>query len=296
MKRLLLLLIMFISSIAFVSCGHDEHTYGEWETTREPTCSTVGEKVRRCECGIAETENIPTKEHTISEIAPVEPTCTTYGYTAGTLCSSCGTYIEQPIQIAPAHTYSPSVATPPTCSAKGVNLFTCSGCAATYTEEVEPLGHDIQNATCTSPKSCSVCNFTEGVPLGHTTTLGICKSCGEYAQPTIVINDLPIHTNVEITGYKTVMTITDIRYRFMPTMLTITYSGMKSEDSGELTDGKYFCGFSYKLYDPDGNVIAAGRASVSELSVGDKFKDRTIVIENLEELKDYYILEITDYQ
>lgn len=41
---------------------------------------------------------------------------------------------------------------------------TCSECEET---EGEPLGHSWVDATCTSPKTCSRCDATEGEPLGH---------------------------------------------------------------------------------------------------------------------------------
>ena len=42
---------------------------------------------------------------------------------------------------------------------------TCSTCGET---EGEPLGHTWVEATCTEPKTCSICGVTEGEPLGHT--------------------------------------------------------------------------------------------------------------------------------
>lgn len=59
---------------------------------------------------------------------------------------------------------------------------TCSVCGAT---EGEPLGHTWTDATCTCPKTCSVCKATEGEALGHTwveatcTTPKTCSVCGE---------------------------------------------------------------------------------------------------------------------
>ena len=41
---------------------------------------------------------------------------------------------------------------------------TCSVCGET---EGDPLGHSWVAATCTDPKTCSVCEMTEGDPLGH---------------------------------------------------------------------------------------------------------------------------------
>ncbi|MBQ9860546.1 MAG: hypothetical protein IJO76_07745, partial [Clostridia bacterium] len=59
---------------------------------------------------------------------------------------------------------------------------TCSVCGET---EGEALGHEWDDATCTAPKTCSVCGATEGEALGHEwddatcTTAKTCKVCGE---------------------------------------------------------------------------------------------------------------------
>lgn len=58
---------------------------------------------------------------------------------------------------------------------------TCSLCGET---EGEPLGHDFRDATCTTPKTCSVCGETEGDALGHDfrdatcTSPKTCSVCG----------------------------------------------------------------------------------------------------------------------
>ena len=46
--------------------GHT-HSYGEWYTVTEATCTTDGEKRRDCACGRSETESIPATGHTFGE-------------------------------------------------------------------------------------------------------------------------------------------------------------------------------------------------------------------------------------
>ena len=41
----------------------------------------------------------------------------------------------------------------------------------------EQCSHNWQTATCTSPKTCSLCGETEGNALGHTTATGVCERC-----------------------------------------------------------------------------------------------------------------------
>ena len=56
------------------------------------------------------------------------------------------------------------VTTEPTCTATGVKTKTCE-CGETETEEIAMIAHAWVDATCTSPKTCSVCKATEGEAL-----------------------------------------------------------------------------------------------------------------------------------
>ena len=72
-----------------------------------------------------------------------------------------------------------------TCTDAGVATYTCSKCGDSYTEEAPPKGHTWVDATCTEPKTCSVCSATDGNPLGHdwsdwtVTTEATCTAKGE---------------------------------------------------------------------------------------------------------------------
>ncbi|MBR3863907.1 MAG: hypothetical protein IKJ19_02170 [Clostridia bacterium] len=52
---------------------------------------------------------------------------------------------------------------------------TCSTCGAT---EGKAIGHSWVNATCSAPKTCSTCGETEGNALGHNFIEGSCSVCG----------------------------------------------------------------------------------------------------------------------
>ncbi|MBR4880652.1 MAG: hypothetical protein IKU19_01890, partial [Clostridia bacterium] len=52
---------------------------------------------------------------------------------------------------------------------------TCTLCGLT---RGEALGHKWSAATCTVPKTCTVCNVTEGTPISHKGMNGICNYCG----------------------------------------------------------------------------------------------------------------------
>lgn len=62
------------------------------------------------------------------------------------------------------HTYNEANCTAPK---------TCTVCNAT---EGEALGHTFKDATCTAPKTCTICNAIEGEALGHTFTDATCSA------------------------------------------------------------------------------------------------------------------------
>jgi len=54
-----------------------------------------------------------------------------------------------------------------TCEVAGVRSRTCEQCGETETAPIEATGHKWAEATCTAPKTCTVCNKTEGSVLAH---------------------------------------------------------------------------------------------------------------------------------
>ena len=94
-------------------------------------------------------------------------------------CSDCD------YTIAPAlghtHHMTPVAENPATCTADGnTAYYVCSGCSKWFEDEagnveitdhssvvISHLGHDFAPATCTTPKTCSRCDATEGNALGH---------------------------------------------------------------------------------------------------------------------------------
>ena len=96
MKKIILLcVILSLTILCFASCEPDTpeehtHSFGEWETLKEPTCVENGEKVKKCPCGEEQTEVIyATGEHNEAVLHAVEPTCTESGLTEGKYCSEC---------------------------------------------------------------------------------------------------------------------------------------------------------------------------------------------------------------
>lgn len=104
-------------------------------------------------------------------------TATTATYSAG------GTYSSEADATLYAvwhkHSYASKVTTAATCTTAGVRTYTCSGCSHSYTETIAATGHNWTGATCTSKKTCTVCNTTSGDVLGHsyTSTVTTATTC-----------------------------------------------------------------------------------------------------------------------
>ncbi len=70
------------------------------------------------------------------------------------------------------------VTTAATCTAEGVEAHTCS-CGETENRSINATGHSWKDATCTIPKTCSICKSTDGNTAEHNFVNDICSSCGK---------------------------------------------------------------------------------------------------------------------
>lgn len=141
-KKFLCVIVLMIALVCVLaSCGH-EHAWGEWQTTKEATCTAEGSRIRICadeKCNEVETETICAKGHSFGEwVITKEKTCTEDG-SKERVCS----------------------------------------CGEKETAVIAATGHTWINANCIQAKTCSACGFTEGIALGHTTTNGVCTRCNE---------------------------------------------------------------------------------------------------------------------
>ena len=84
MKRSKILLFSLALSLILVllcACGEAPppqnehiHSFGDWVTSVQPTCTSEGEKMRSCDCGEYETATLPTASHSVVTNGPVAPT------------------------------------------------------------------------------------------------------------------------------------------------------------------------------------------------------------------------------
>lgn len=157
----------------------------KWEdaTCTEPKKCTV--------CGVTEGE---ATGHQWKEATCTDPrTCTLCGATEGEalghkwehndeldedICSVCGlTITEATLGYPCTHKWTPATCTAPK---------TCTVCGST---RGEPVDHSWVDATCTTPKTCSVCGATMGVANGHKVSGITCTVCG---QVVVTINDVGV--------------------------------------------------------------------------------------------------------
>jgi hypothetical protein len=146
------------------------HSFGAWQTTKEPTCTETGEKQRSCSsCGKVEKETLPAKGHSYESVVTA-PTCEDRGYTIHT-CIVCGdSYVDSytdPVDHVyedghckwcdepeggdsecTDHAYE-SVVTAPTCEAQGYTTYTCTKCGDSYVSDyTDPVDHVYEDGHC----------------------------------------------------------------------------------------------------------------------------------------------------
>lgn len=152
------------------------HSFGEWKTTTNPTCTEGGSEARKCTiegCTVEETKDIAPLNHDYSaeQIVDVEPTCTTEG-SKSRHCSRCDSTSEVAKIAALGHDFGEwTLETAATCTDKGSEKHTCKrNCGASETREIAAKGHTsvaFENVPATKEAPgftggtyCSECNIT----------------------------------------------------------------------------------------------------------------------------------------
>ncbi|MBO5639285.1 MAG: leucine-rich repeat domain-containing protein [Oscillospiraceae bacterium] len=177
----------------------NDHSYGNWYTTQEATCSAPGSKTHSCYiCGTSASEPIPAA-HRINPV-PVEAepaTCTENGTIAYYVCDDCGTkfhdaagseVVTDAVAYAPGHALRYCEAEPATCTEDGtIAHYVCDNCGKWFSdaEGVNELtsiadpcpGHEMTYypetaATCTEKGNtayyyCEKCNGYFGDEYGE---------------------------------------------------------------------------------------------------------------------------------
>ena len=166
----MLLFTVILVLIATASCGvSHEHSFSEWETVTEPTCTAFGLQKRACECGEVEYDTVDALAHTPATNAGVSATCTSLGKTEGSHCSSCGIVIEAQSEIPMiSHSFSKwETVAETTCTAFGLQKRVCACGQVEYNTENAFLHTPVIDASVDA--TCTAAGKTEG---SH------CDACG----------------------------------------------------------------------------------------------------------------------
>ena len=159
--------------------GHD---FGEWKTTKEPTCTKYGTKKRICKrCNEYEIDVIdPTGHQHTKIIDQKDATCEEKGYSGDLYCEDCRVIIQLGQEIAATgHTWDDvTITKEPTQTETGIRTYTCKKCHKTRTETIPMLkGHHWDNGTVTKEPTC-----TESGEMTHHCTD---EDCNESYTETI---------------------------------------------------------------------------------------------------------------
>ena len=167
----------------------------------------------------------------------------------------------------------------PTCTQQGIEERECA-CGEKQTQYIPTTDHNWTLATCTSPKTCSLCGKTEGSALGHNYINRVCSRCGDLAVPTIKIPTLP----ATVTAWHSPMTypataasrgeIDSVSYIFnkQTNCFEVTLKGHKTYDMYEkVFNCKFLCNFIVKEGDVSHKYYQYA-ALTPNLKVGDAFE------------------------
>lgn len=123
----------------------DEHTWGEWTVTKQPTCTETGAREHTCsDCGLTLEEILPANGHSYGAWSTTkQPTCGEEGARERT-CAVCGYTQTGRLPATGEHTYNAWVVfKEATCTAEGERRRTCTECGQTWAEAIPKLSHVI---------------------------------------------------------------------------------------------------------------------------------------------------------
>ncbi len=197
----LLLLLMLACVFALSACSDKhEHTFTSYVSDNNATCTQDGTETAKCDgCDATDTRTAAgSAGHKLGAWVEEAPaTCTAEGVLGHYTCSACNKNFDKDnkelasLAIAKsAHSFSAA-----TCQAPK----TCTVCQAT---DGTALGHAWVNASCTEAKHCSRCSATEGAALGHSWTEATCTAPKTCSVCLITEGNLAEHSWVEATCTK----------------------------------------------------------------------------------------------
>ena len=156
------------------------HNYGAWTQTKEPTCTSKGERYHTCTiCGYTETKSINEKEHSWDEGVLVQaPDCENEGKMTFT-CTVCAHSESRKVD-ATGHDWDDGVITQAAdCKNEGIMTYSCKTCSGTKTEPIAIVDHIWDEGVVSKDPTCKA----EGVMIY------ICTVCSEIKEEVIATVD-----------------------------------------------------------------------------------------------------------
>ena len=95
--------------------------------------------------------------------------------------------------------------------ATAISFFSCGSLLLDPLDQTT-CDHDWNEATCTTPKTCSKCNETRGEALGHTSSTGPCSRCGQNFGAWEIgefIDEFEEPTGVKYIGHESIGTFSN---------------------------------------------------------------------------------------
>lgn len=153
------------------------------------TCTNAGYKIKSCECGYYEKEELAATGHSWKLNSVVEPTCTKQGYTVH-ICDECGYSGTSEYKDALGHNYAATIITP-TCTDEGYTTYTCTNCGDSYQDNYvkakdhsyalisETIASCEKDGVRTYACECGDAYTEHETALGHNYEGGLCSACGK---------------------------------------------------------------------------------------------------------------------
>lgn len=148
------------------------HTWGEWQVTKNETCTVKGSEKRVCStCNQSESRDRKALGHSMGSWAQSKaPTCVSKGEQKRTCTRTGCTYYETKVIDALGHAFSKAVVTKkPTCTETGIESGTCTRCNKKTTNTIKAKGHTMGEYTVTLKPTC----VAEGKEEASCTVCGV---------------------------------------------------------------------------------------------------------------------------
>lgn len=190
MKKLIVFIMILVTVVSVLAGCKKEHvhSFGEWSTTKNPTCQEDGVKTRYCDCGEKQSDVVPSVEHkydnnicvycgsgaessgcshkNVENVAGKAPTCTENGLSDGVKCADCGVMLTEQTKLPlVAHTEGVINGKEATCTDKGLTEgIECTVCHTVIEAQKEtPIISHTETKIEGYASTCKVAGRSDGV-------------------------------------------------------------------------------------------------------------------------------------